>query len=81
MNTQILQKCIAELEKDKPNLDYIKGILETFVEMSGSITPMSTVNTMTHIVKPAAVPLKSDSELAEEEFAAKYANGPVGALS
>ncbi len=30
---KILQKCIAELQKPEPRLDYITGMLETMVEM------------------------------------------------
>lgn len=33
MNTKILQKCLDELKKDSPNVDYIRGMLETLVEM------------------------------------------------
>lgn len=38
MNTNILRKCIEELNKDKPDLSYIKGMLETIMELS-SPTP------------------------------------------
>lgn len=32
MNRKTLNKVIEELKKEKPNLDYIRGILETLVE-------------------------------------------------
>jgi hypothetical protein len=32
MNRKTLQKCITELAKDKPRLDYVSGILETLME-------------------------------------------------
>ncbi len=34
MNTKILSKCVEELNKPEPNLSYIKGMLETVIEMS-----------------------------------------------
>lgn len=33
MQTNILQKVIDELNREMPRLDYIKGMLETLVEM------------------------------------------------
>lgn len=32
MNRKTLQKCIDELSKDSPKLDYVRGILETLIE-------------------------------------------------
>lgn len=37
MNTNILQKCIAELDQVSPRLDYIRGMLETLIEMAPKI--------------------------------------------
>ena len=34
MNTSILQKCLDELQKENPKLDYIRGMIETIIEMS-----------------------------------------------
>lgn len=39
MNTKILQKCLDELKKEQPNVDYIRGMLETLVEM-GDTAPV-----------------------------------------
>ncbi len=36
MNTAILQKCITELQKDAPDLSYLRGMLETLMEMQES---------------------------------------------
>lgn len=33
MNTSILSKAIEELKKDKPDLSYLRGMLETLMEM------------------------------------------------
>jgi len=32
MNRKILQKCIDELNKENPKLDYVRGILETIID-------------------------------------------------
>ena len=37
MNTKILQKCLDELKKEQPNVDYIRGMLETLVEMGDQV--------------------------------------------
>ena len=34
MNSNLLQKCLDELAKESPKLDYVRGILETVIEMS-----------------------------------------------
>lgn len=33
MNTKLLQKAIDELKSDKPDLSYLRGMLETLMEM------------------------------------------------
>ncbi len=33
MNTKLLKKCIDELNKPEPNIDYLRGMLETLYEM------------------------------------------------
>lgn len=35
MNTKILQKCLDELNKEKPDISYVKGMLETLADLSG----------------------------------------------
>ncbi len=34
MNTTILKKCIDELNAENPRLDYLRGMLDTLMEMS-----------------------------------------------
>ena len=34
MNTNLIKKCLVELDKESPNLSYLKGILESIVELS-----------------------------------------------
>jgi hypothetical protein len=38
MNTKILQKCLEELDKETPRLDYIRGMLETLVSMDEPVS-------------------------------------------
>ncbi len=44
MNTTILQKCLKELESENVRIDYIRGMLETMLELSSKIiyTPPTT---------------------------------------
>lgn len=34
----LLQKCVEELKAEKPDLSYIRGILETLIEIDGNET-------------------------------------------
>jgi hypothetical protein len=34
MHTLILKKCVEELKKENPKIDYILGMLETIIELS-----------------------------------------------
>lgn len=53
MNTTTLQKCIAELSKPAPDISYVRGMLETLLEVSGmpvNATPIHTVGYMQSIL-------------------------------
>ena len=86
MNTQILQKCISELQKETPDLSYIRGILETLVES----TPVPNFDSYTANVYhqplqklPGTVSETielTDEERDQAEFARKYIGGPVAPL-
>jgi hypothetical protein len=74
MNTSILQKCVAELTKDSPDLSYIKGILETLIDITGVAT--------TKIIETS--PAQSTFKVDEEEFndaARAYVGGPIGKIT
>ena len=46
MQTKILQKCVDALNEKEPNISYIKGMLETLIEMSTTqtiIQPMQNI--------------------------------------
>lgn len=40
--TGIIKKCLDELEKESPKLDYIRGMLETVVEVQQATIPSLT---------------------------------------
>ena len=38
MNT-VIQRCVEELAKDEPRLDYIRGMLDTLLSMNSPVNP------------------------------------------
>lgn len=57
MNTSILRKCLEELGKDSPKLDYIRGMLETLIEMQGAqktvlLPPSTYIPNITYTTAP-----------------------------
>lgn len=91
MNTRVLQKCLDELKKEKPDMSYIRGMLETLVEMGeehivnidgGSTTPVSIGPPI--LTPPTMFSSKqiSASDLTDEEreFHEKMLGGPVAAM-
>lgn len=60
MNTKILQKCITELKTEKPKIDYVLGMLETLMEMTGKEPEVAPKHT--DIAKAVQVPAKVDYE-------------------
>ncbi len=42
MNTNLLKKCIDSLNSERPDLSYVKGILEALMESSGTVGSTST---------------------------------------
>lgn len=75
MHTTILQKCVVELKTDKPKIDYILGMLETVIEMSGN-TPRG-LSSLGMSVPAQAVPVPLEEP--ELNYAQKI--GPIGNLS
>ncbi len=43
MHPNLLQKALDELNKESPKLDYIRGILETVIEISPKPTPLRSI--------------------------------------
>jgi hypothetical protein len=81
MNTNLLQKCIVELQKDKPDLSYMRGILETLIVMAG--VPTSSVSS---IVLPPPTMMSSRQTTVEglteeeQEYHSKMTSGPVAPM-
>lgn len=44
MQTNILQKCVDELGKESPKLDYVRGMLETLIEIEKPIVDQVLFN-------------------------------------
>lgn len=75
MNPQTLQKCVDELKKESPRLEYVIGILETLIELA---PPM--VNVPVRHETPTYVPvthIRSD----EEQSPGAAGFGPIGSLA
>ena len=53
MPVGILQKAVNELNETKPRLDYIRGLLETLIEISPKAVGPHTDNTQNVPSKPA----------------------------
>lgn len=64
MNTKILQKCLDELKKESPNVDYIRGMLETLVEMGdiAQVVVRPVVVEGTKVERPAFAEEKDESK-------------------
>ncbi len=76
MNTKILQKVLEELKKDKPSIDYLKGMIETLLEMSGGsvITYEQTI--------PKNLPTILSTEVdGREEIPDFLKPGPIGNIA
>jgi len=68
MNTNILKKCIDELKKEKPEIQYVLGMLETLYEMqpqtaSVSITPTPKKEPNNNIDEAAMLDAKAKAAL------------------
>lgn len=84
MNTKILQKCLDALSQEPVSLDYIRGMLETLIEMDGSKqNPMvvaSTPGTAVPLIQMTTVKDLIEKTDDEKEFE-RNMRGPVAPLS
>ena len=78
MNTSILVKVLNALNENEPNISYIKGMLETVIEMSGS-NPIVEVPKSTFTRSVNGVATKVDEEV--DEILLKYNGGKTGSLN
>lgn len=81
MQNSILQKCVDELNKENPDLSYVKGMLETLIAMtqgngiglaSAELTAKPTVTSQNIGVNPARS-IHVEAELTPAEQAAANA--------
>jgi len=75
MNIKILTKCLDELNTPTPNISYLKGMLETLIEMSGGQVKASIMT-----AEPLYTLARTDEVKPEDEFLNKYNNGRTGEL-
>lgn len=87
MNTTILSRCITELQQEKPDISYIRGALETLLEMSAPppALPMPYAGMTPHYTLENDPNVKRTESVADEEIdattAAYLAGGPVAPLT
>jgi hypothetical protein len=81
MNTTTLQKCVDELKKESPDIRYILGMLETYIELNTQT--MSTFATASStVIRPPVVEEKVDETDPEQIRLAKlYESGQVGKIA
>lgn len=85
MNTSLLKKCLDELSADHPRLDYMKGILETLIEMSSNTTsilsyPSIPVYTPPYVVTSSTMNLKEADKAIDEVIPDFLKPGPTGKM-
>lgn len=81
MNVQVLEKCLAELEKEDPNIAYVRGILETVIDLNKPVAVDYSFSTRSGI-RSTQVPAIIEKELVDEEagYSEAYKLGPVAEL-
>ncbi len=75
MNITVLKKCLDELSKDNPRLEYAKGILETFIDLNTHTVALQ--NDVTEKVKEL---VRTESVSDEEDVPPFLRPGPTGAI-
>lgn len=92
MNNKILQKCVDELQKESPKIDYVLGMLESVIEMTttsttytghGYATPTPGYGTVTiPLGIPTGTATTKSTEVDEEGsgLLKTYLDGPIATL-
>lgn len=79
MNTRTLTKCVDELKKDTPNIQYVLGMLETIIEMSSGVAGLSPLNIPINVAQTKTnTIIEETDEFADNPFAKV---GPIGNLT
>lgn len=85
MNTTTLQKCVDELKKESPDIRYILGMLETYIELNASITVIPGLDPRFHVSSTISKPIvetKVDELTDEQKRTARlYEGGPTGKIT
>ncbi len=74
MNKNILQKILTELEKEVPSIEYLKGMVETLIELGEPVRAGAPINKEQNVTKQVEEILRSD----EEDIPAFLKPGPKG---
>ena len=76
-----LQKCIEELKKDKPSLDYVRGMLETLMDMQTTAGTPASIPAPTPMVSNYKAPSNHVDEEVTDAYTLAYESGSIGNLS
>lgn len=80
MNTKILQKCLEELKKETPDLSYLRGTLETLIEISGGVEVPKNFTVTTPTMFSSTQISVNDLPDEEKEYHARMAGGPIAPM-
>lgn len=81
MNTKILQKCLEELKKETPDLSYLRGTLETLIEMAGGEVVSTGSYVMPHLgVLHTEVGKVDEITDVDKEYERRQLGGPIAKL-
>lgn len=76
MNINVLKKCLDELNKESPRLEYVKGILETFIDLN-----THTVASQNNVTEQVKELVRTESVSDEEVVPDFLKPGRVGSIS
>ena len=81
MNNNALIKCVDELKKETPNISYVLGVLETVIEMSGTVLPVSTTTHVQETTKTEGTIFRTDTGADEDDLGSALSRiGPIATL-
>lgn len=77
----VIQKCVEELNKDTPRIDYIRGMLESLLVMNAPPTfPLRPIIGLGDIRTAASTVPKNELSDEEQSAVEHYEKGPIGKL-
>jgi hypothetical protein len=87
MNTTILSKCVDELKKDTPNIQYVLGMLETLVTMGNPMPVYPPIYSTGQNIPVGNIPtyptiMSANNEHVDEEIIPDFVKpGPIGKIN